>query len=271
MNKLAALFKVFKKLIKDPSSLSSVLHNDYESDMKKYIEKKHGIAQLPTIDINTLFPLLSEEINNYTFLEGTSAITDIVLLKQLARRYPHCNYLEIGSWRGESIYNVAQVADKCTSVTLSGEEMKALNYPEGMVELDGFFSNNVSNIEKIEHNSLTYDFSHLKNKYDLIFVDGDHAYKVVKADTSNMLGLLKNDSSVLVWHDYGFGFEKIRYSVLAGILDGVPPELHKYLYHVSNTMCAILIKNEFETYFTKYPTTPNKSFTVKITTGKISA
>ena len=46
---------------------------------------------------------------------------------------------------------------------------------------------------------------------------------------------------MIVWHDYARNPEQVRWSVLAGILDGLPSEMHKHLYHISNTMCAVYL------------------------------
>ena len=85
-----------------------------------------------------------------------------------------------------------------------------------------------------------------------------------------MFNLRKNSSSIIVWHDYGFTTETIRYSVLAAILDGIPQSLHRNLYHVSNTMCAVYMEDmQYETYLTNFPSFPNKKFTVTVRADKL--
>lgn len=247
----------------------TVAPKDPELERKEYLMSKYGFCQLPTVDLNVLFPNFSETVNNYTYLEGTSLVTDIALLKSLARQFPDCNYLEIGSWRGESLSNVAEVAKKCISITLSPAEMKALNMNEEFVKAHGLFSKNLSNVSKIEHNSQTFDFSTLKERFDLVFIDGDHSYEGVKLDTEKIPLLVKDNSSIVVWHDYGNYTERPNYTTLAGILDGVPNSDHKYLYHVSNTICAVMIRKEFKTYMSEFPTMPNKSFSINLQTKKV--
>ena len=83
----------------------------------------------------------------------------------------------------------------------------------------------------------------LDKKFDLIFVDGEHGFKAVKIDTRNVFALRKDANSNIVWHDYGYDTEDVRFEVLAAILSGIPKKEHSKLYHVSNTMCAVYLEN----------------------------
>jgi predicted O-methyltransferase YrrM len=268
--KIKLKIKSFKLFLLHPFSvinqgLSAYQKSIEESHLMKSLTLNHKITQLPTIDLLEFYPVFEEELTTYSFLDGTSLITDIILLKKLAKNLTDCNYLEIGSWRGESIANVSEVADKCTSITLSPKEMSELNLSKEFIEVHGIFSKDKKNITEILHNSRNFDFNSFKQKFDLIFIDGDHSYEGVLNDTIKTFNLRKDSSSVIVWHDYGFSTEIVRYSVLKAILDGVPSEKHKNLYHVSNTMCAIYIENQkFTTYKTTFPTFPNKIFSLRI-------
>jgi len=256
--------------LKNPLSiLKKGLLSQYEAQFKKDLQSKYKISQLPTIDLLDLFDDFEEELTAYSFLDGTSLITDIILLKKLAKKYPNCNYLEIGSWRGESLKNISEVAQHCTSLTLSPAEMKSLGWSQGFVDVHAVFSKGLKNVTELLHNSRTFDFSKI-GPFDLIFIDGDHTYEGVLNDTKKTFDLRKSSSSVIVWHDYGYSTEIVRASVLKAILDGVPAEKHKNLYHVSNTLCAIYIEDgNFNTYQTKFPTYPNKTFSVKLKTSRI--
>lgn len=264
MSKLKALKTLLSqpiRVIKDGIVAQS------ERNHQRELIKKYGIDSLPTIDLMALCtPIKPEEnLRFYSFLDGTSHISDLLLLKQLARKYDDCSFLEIGSWRGESIANVSDVAAKCVSVTLPDVEMEQVEMGGKYIGLHGIFSKDIENIETIRQNSQTFDFNSLNTKFDLIFVDGDHTYNGVKTDTEKVFNLRKNENSIIVWHDYGFSFETVRHSVLKGILDGIPRDKHRNLYHVSNTMCAVYVENIHpSTYQTLFPTLPNKNFVISI-------
>lgn len=262
MNKALGL----KVLVQNPIAvLMEGIRVREQAYFKKKLVSEYKIEQLPSIDLLDLFPDLEEQIDSYSFLNGTSLVTDLILLKSLAKKYTDCTYLEIGSWRGESLVNVSSVTDDCTSLTLSSDDMRKLNFGEDFIKVHGAFSHHIESITRIEANSHNYDFNKLNKKFDLIFVDGDHSYEGVLNDTKKVFPLRKSAKSVIVWHDYGFNTENTRYTTLKAILDGVPKELHKNLYHVSNTMCAVYIEDlNLPVGFTKFPTFPNKKFSLSV-------
>jgi len=260
-----------KLLLKNPF-LTILKGIDAQRDelYRKLHIKHYKIDHLPTIDLLELFPQYEEKLSTYTYLEGTSLPTDLLLLKKLAMRIPDCNYLEIGSWRGESIKNVSEVAAHCTSVTLSSEEMKIKHTKNDFSDIHGMFSKDVKNLTEILQSSHTFDFNQLGQKFDLIFIDGDHSYEGVINDTRKTFDLRRDSSSVIVWHDYGYTTERVCHTTLQAILDGIPVEYHKNLFHISNTMCAVYIENNtLPTYETKFPTTPNKIFSVELRASKL--
>jgi len=260
--RLKAIYSILRKILIKPSSIFLVLKD--ETEFKSYLQKKYRKTQFPTVDINHFLLNGTAEVNHYTFLDGSSLLTDLALLKSVAASYKQCEYMEIGTWRGESILNVLDTGANCTSVNLSPEDIIAMGLNEKYAHLHGCLISDKTRIKSVYANSLTFDFSSLNQKYDLIFVDGDHTYDAVKSDSRKVFELLKDENSMIVWHDYGYNPETPRHSVIAAILDGLPAEAHSHLYHVSNTICAVYSRQNLQATILESPVKPDKVFSVQL-------
>lgn len=261
-DRVKAICLIFKQLIRNPKSIFLVLKD--ETLFEKYLKKNYSKTQFPTTDIRQFLRKEHSQIEKYAFLDGSSSITDLTLLKCLAASIPDCEYLEIGTWRGESIVNVATRAKHCTSINLSPDDIIARGLPPKYAQLHACLIQNEKNITQIHADSKQFDFKSLNKKFDLIFIDGDHSYEGVLADTKNVFEWLKNDDSMIVWHDYGYNPETPRHSVIAAILDGLPKEEHSHLYHVSNTVCALYTKKPLEAKMLQSPVFPDKTFNIQL-------
>ncbi|WP_326982564.1 class I SAM-dependent methyltransferase [Chryseobacterium sp. MYb264] len=243
MSKIKKTVQALQNIAQEPSLLNLVL-NDKEVRKKEFLKKYPHLETLPQISLLDLNKDFDESID-ICFLDGASLPTDLALLKILAKGKN--SYFEIGTWRGESVWNVAKVIDDCTTLNLSKEEIVALGIDKKYAELHGIVSKKNQDILHLEGNSKVFDFRGLDKKYDLIFIDGDHSYEMVKNDTEKVFGNLIHENSIVVWHDYAFNPEKIRYEVFQGILDGMPSNFHENLYHVQNSLCAVFMKGNFKT------------------------
>ena len=54
--------------------------------------------------------------------------------------------------------------------------------------------------------------------------------------------------------------------VMGAILDGAPAEKRKHIYHVSNTLCAVYLPDDFPTHKLTPYETPQKYFEIQIKT-----
>jgi len=238
MNKINRAIRAIWQIIKNPWLLNKVLDDD--AIWKKRVEKHHyNISGLPVVEITKLLPELDDTISPYSFLDGGSLATDLLLLRGLARKTQAENYLEIGTWRGESVANIAPLVKEAVTINLPDSEIRKLGLGEDYVASHRFFSRNLKNVTHVQANSKEFDFQSLQKKFDLIFVDGGHNYDSVLADTASVAKIVNPENGVIVWHDYARNPEKIRWEVLCAILDGLPTEMHQHLYHISNTLCAI--------------------------------
>jgi predicted O-methyltransferase YrrM len=244
MDKIKKGLLALKLIIKYPYLLNNVLNS--EEIFQTKVAHKFGLAEgLPMLRLEELFPDFEETVSPYAYLSGATMPIDIALLKGIARKINAKSYFEIGTWRGESVANVADVVPECVTLNLSRKEILAFRNDERYAAAHAFFSKPLDNVTHVEGNSQKFDFTPYKGQFDMVFIDGDHHYEAVKKDTQTAFELLRDEHSAVVWHDYGFDPETIRWSVLAAIWEGTPEEKRPHLYHVANTMCAIYLPGEF--------------------------
>lgn len=243
MNKIQKGFRALKLVLRHPYLLNHVL--DDEDVCKEQFCRKYALPDgLPLLRLETLFPDFVETVSPYAYLSGATMPIDIALLKALARRQNAQHYFEIGTWRGESVANVASVVPHCVTLNLSREDIIALSGDVRYADAHAKFSRSLDNVTHLQGNSQTFDFTPYHRQCDLVFIDGDHHTDAVFKDTQTAFELLRDEKSVIVWHDYGYDPETIRWSVLSAIWEGTPEDKRKNLYQVANTMCAIYLSEE---------------------------
>ena len=252
--------------MKDPWLLNKIL--DDQEQWRKYVQKNHGLGTgLPMMHLLSE-PGVEETIYPYASLDGSSLPSDLALLRILARGIEDCRYFEIGTWRGESVANVASVARECHTLNLSAQQMAQMGMDPEYIRLHRHFSSHLANVTHLEGDSREFDFAALDRKFDLVFIDGDHHYETVRSDTEKAFRHLAHEKTILVWHDYAFNPEHIRFEVLAGMLDGSPPELHSKIYHVAHTLCAVYIHQKPRSFPFVSPQSPSGAFELRLSWKK---
>lgn len=268
LSKIKKTLSFIKNISVQPSLINVILtHNSVQK--RKFQKEYPQIEALPQIEILDLKEKDTTSIHSF-LLDGSSLITDMQLLVTLAGRNNVNSYLEIGTWRGESVHNVAQEIEDCTTINLSEMEMKAMGLPSKYAEQHALLSKKNPKILHLQGNTKNFDFAALNKKYDLVFIDGDHTYEMVLNDTQKVFANLLHENSIVVWHDYAFNPQKIRYDVFQAILDGVGVENHRYLYHPKNTMCAVFIKGQFATTAFDEMEIPERIFEISLEQKKFS-
>jgi predicted O-methyltransferase YrrM len=230
-------------LVRNPWLLNHVLAADEASWQQRALahRTRNVTAQgLPAVPLtHFLSPDLDHIVRPFAFRDGGSLPTDLLLLRALAHRVPGCRYFEIGTWRGESAANVADVAATVHTLNLSAPEMRALDLPERYIELHSYFSRPLPRVTHLHGNSATFDLAGLGQQFDVIFIDGDHRYGAVRTDTHRVFEHLVGPATLVVWHDASRQPGVPRWEVLAGILDGLPRTAAGQLTQVENTLCAL--------------------------------
>ncbi|MBD3750633.1 MAG: class I SAM-dependent methyltransferase [Sphingobacteriales bacterium] len=234
-------------IIRYPRTLNYILQNDLVWN-KRLTNLHHLSNGFPVIQLEDIQSNFSETINTFSFLGGGSLPTDIALLKAVCKKFKRCSYFEIGTWRGESVVNVAEIADKCYTLNLSEDEILRRFKSKKYADLHGFFSRKNPKIIHLKGDSLEFNFASLNQKFDVVFIDGDHSFEAVKSDTKKVFKHLIHEKSVIIWHDYAYNPEMLRPEVICAIYEGTPKEFREHLYYVANTLCAIFIKDPFESF-----------------------
>jgi len=253
MDKIRKTLKALSRILKKPYLLNLIL--DENDNWFEHVLNNHpGFVQLPQLTLTSLFGPLDEKISPFTFLDGGSLPTDLALLKGLARQIENCSYFEIGTWRGESVANISEVANECYTMDLPDDEKRFMGMNEEYISQHAVLSKHLLNVKHLKANSFTFDFASLGKKFDLVFIDGDHHYKGVLNDTKKAVAHLIHDNSVIVWHDYAYNPEKVRYEVFAAIMEGLPPSYHSRVYHIANTLCAVYFPKSIQLHDSPFST-----------------
>jgi len=263
MSKIGKALKALWWILRKPVLLNRVLTD--EDSWQSYVEKmRQTPGGLPVVDLDQLISPGPVELGPMTLLDGGSLPSDMMLLAGLAERIENCAYFEIGTWRGESVATVSPRASSCHTLCLSDKEMRQLGMHPRTIESHGLFSKELDNVIQLRGDSRTFDFEQLDRKFDLIFIDGDHHYDFLRSDTENIFRHLVHDKSIVVWHDYGFQADKIRYEVMAAILDGVGSERAPLVYHAANTKCAIYTGKSLSAESVEFPIVAEAYFNLQI-------
>ena len=263
MNKFSKLFKALSLLFSQPSLLNEVL--DSSLHRKKEFLKRYSLnSGLDFIHLADLINEKSVHVSNYSYQGGNSFPTDLILLQKLCEQKNSCNYFEIGTWRGESAIAVAESCEHCYTLNLSKQEMEAIGLEKDYIDQHEFFSKHNPKITHLKGDSTQFDFSPYYGKMDVVFVDGNHHYDFVFNDTKVAFKLLKDENSVIVWHDYTKNGEDIRWDILKAILDGSEEKDRKYIYQVKDTMSAIFTKKNIPAHPNSFWKVPKYSFDIQI-------
>ena len=95
--------------------------------------------------------------------------------------------------------NVCENTAISYTMNLSREEMTKMQLPSDYIDIHGVLSKDNPKIIHLFGNTLTYDFEKLNQKFDVIFIDGDHHYKMVKNDTEKVFKHLVHENSIVVF------------------------------------------------------------------------
>jgi predicted O-methyltransferase YrrM len=228
-------------------------------------EVRRNLGGVPrTVPIERLIEPSEARLQTVSFLDDTSPILDLILLRSLVVRRPGASFFEVGTFRGESAAAVADVAGSVTTLSLPDDDLAKLGANESFIAAHRVFSQEDSRIRHLMGDSRSMDLSEFTKSIDVLFIDGDHRRDGVESDTRRFWPLRRDERSVVVWHDAFLTPLRPRWEVLAGIAAGLAPEFRGGLVHVSNTLCVAWLPDAAELPTVSDSYVPRLAFTVNV-------
>jgi len=239
---------------------------------RRRLTREFGRSALPLIRFDALVGPDRFNLSHYNFAPWSASPIEYALIQGIARRFKPCHFLEIGSLRGELLANLNGLVESAVSLSLSKDDMRRRGYPKAAIDTNLLYAEDAENVTVIYADSRNYDVSKLPSPPpNLVFVDGDHAYEMVRQDTRNVLSVCARES-VIVWHDYSLADHMtVHWPVFAGILDGVPRKLWSRLYHVNNTVCAVLLPASWPVRLHEHALYPERVYSVTLCANETAA
>lgn len=233
----------YRKIRSVDFSITTILPSEIKSKLN--LEK--------TIDLGKFFGRdTSIKLRQLTFDTGGSGTLDYAFLRHLAQTFQLNYYLEAGTYIGESINVMADICKECYSISA----------PEGApYHMSGWCKNYnradysgkltyAPNIHSFYDNSQTFDYSVIKDNIDLFFIDADHSYEGVLADTRNIFDF-KGENAFVVWHDFKDNHD-FNANVVMAVHDALGEEFEN-VYVTNNNMCGIYIPKQYQDRFPLKP------------------
>ncbi len=204
----------YAKWIYLPASSLSRRWKEFRNRLRKrqdyFVQRKRlPSVSWTSLDLGRPVRFLEREKAN-----GNIRISELAILCGLSRRCAKGQPLmEIGTFDGRTTLNLALNAPSDAIIyTLdlpSGASLDRLDKKEK--GFTGIFPRErryhdypcaAKKIVQLTGDSTEYDFSWLRGRCSLVFVDGSHAYDLVKSDTSAALEMVA-PGGIVLWHDYG--------------------------------------------------------------------
>ena len=179
------------------------------------------------------------------YMNGASDVLDYAFLLAVSKYYQRNTYLEVGTYIGSSIYNMAELGISCYGIT--AEE----NSPYSMADFCKFynipdFSNWLVKDKRIKmffcKDSKEFDYSSITEKIDMYFIDADHSYGGVYTDTKNIF-TIRDVDSIVVWHDFQQKYS--YYDVVMAVKD-VLGNNFKNVFITDSNDCGIYLPEKYQ-------------------------
>lgn len=187
-----------------------------------------------------------------SFMAGTAFPLNYLIIKGLGMEFDIKCYLEIGSYIGDCIYNMEDVCEKCISITAPLHEDCSM---KGYCERFGFynFSNWLVDKAKVTQylvDSQKFDFSCIKEKPELVLIDGESTYQGVYNDTKNVQKIINADT-IILWQilKRNPSSRKPYDNLILGMQEALGKDKWQNFYAFDNSSLGIYIPDKYQSWF----------------------
>ena len=227
------------RALRDPRRLSTLALESPDARAKSFErEARRLLGEIPRcVPFDAVFDPDGDVLPAFTFLDDTSTVLDLLLLRALVRRYAARTLLEVGTFRGESALAVASAGVDVVTLSLPDDDLLQQGAPRSWVDAHRTLSTGVPRIRHVFGDSATFDIGPYREWADILFIDGDHSRMAVESDTRRFWATRSQRAGAVVWHDAFSSPLVPRWEVLAGIAAGTPAAYRSQLVQISNTLC----------------------------------
>jgi len=261
------------RVMRDPRELARLTTVRPEELERQYeFEARELFGAVPrAVPIEAVVGQDLGKLETFSFLDDTSTVLDLLLLRGLASRRAGCRYFEIGTFRGESALAVADEASEVVTLSLSDDHLLSLGADSSFVAAHRVFSHNNPKIRHIFGDSRTFDVTPFLDWADVLFIDGDHARRAVENDTRRFLPIVRGGTGVVVWHDAFLSPLRPRWEVLAGIGAALSADQRNALVHVANTLAVALMPSAASLPTIELSYVPTTVFSVEVMARRVDS
>lgn len=186
--------------------LKSVGSRETRSRMKHLLPELGVYQRTPRLDkapTTEYVPLESSVTLTHIGAQDWQVSTlELAFITSLAAKMQPRSIFEYGTFDGRTTLNLAS---NCPQAAIH-----TLDLPPGTMELPegkqaGMLIEDLiaqGRVRQLYGDSQAFDFSPYAGQQQLVFIDANHDYPFVKADTASALRLLEGNEGVIVWHDY---------------------------------------------------------------------
>jgi predicted O-methyltransferase YrrM len=192
------------------------LRVEFTNALASFHRRQRQSGVFPSLELTQILPETSAihiRLDNFLYRGGNVSFGELCTLVAVTRALKPGILFEFGTFDGNTTLQLALNSPHDAVVyTIDlprGTQKTKLRVSEGDDVIAGDRPSNrrfngtafEHKIRSIHDDSATYDYSALKGKVDLIFIDGSHSYEYTENDTQRALELLA-PHGIIIWHDY---------------------------------------------------------------------